>query len=261
MKYLAASSLSVALISILVSVCAIVGFFYFQFTVPAVATTLLFYFLYSGIGLGMMFHRYWTHRSFEFKNTFLKWLFTYMGLVIGRGSVIGWVHTHRGHHLYSDTEKDPHMVSMNHYRIFFPVLSDNGDTVNKRLIRDLLVHDQIEINKYYVPIVMVFPIVLCLIDPWLAYFMWVLPVFFTNIIWNAFIYYGHNKPGYQTFAETRDNSVNSWLFAILIFGEGWHNNHHKYPYKHTTKELKWEIDPLSWIINLVKTDDKTIKQE
>ena len=255
-RYLSASSLTVAIISVFVTAGAITGMFFFEFNTSQLLLAFVFYFMYSGVGLGMMFHRYWTHKSFEFKSVFVKWLLTGFGLLTGRGSVIGWVYVHREHHQFSDTEKDPHMKDMSHVRIFLPSISKHGDNVNKRLIRDLLVKEHLDINKYYVPLVLSFPLILFLVDPQLAYFMWFLPVFLTNIVWNAFIYYGHNKPGYKTFSDTRDNSVNSWLFAILTFGEGWHNNHHKYPYKHTTKELPWEIDPLAWVISLVKTNDK-----
>lgn len=252
MKYLAASSLSVAFISIFVTLGALLGLLHFNFGLTELIVTMIFYILYSCIGLGMMYHRYWTHHSFEFKNKYVKWILTYFGLVTGRGSIIGWVHVHRNHHLYSDTDKDPHMVNMNHLRIFLPALSESNDVVNKRVVRDLLVKEQLDINKYYNLIVLIFPMILFVIHPWLCYFAWFLPVFLTNIVWNSFIYYGHNKPGYQTFTDTKDNSVNSWIFSILIFGEGWHNNHHKYPYKDTTKEKPHEIDLLAYIINLVK---------
>ena len=29
--------------------------------------------------------------------------------------------------------------------------------------------------------------------------------------------------------ETTDDSRNNWLFGILALGEGWHNNHHRFP--------------------------------
>jgi len=29
--------------------------------------------------------------------------------------------------------------------------------------------------------------------------------------------------------EARDQSRNNWVVAVLVFGEGWHNNHHAFP--------------------------------
>lgn len=31
--------------------------------------------------------------------------------------------------------------------------------------------------------------------------------------------------GYRNY-ETKDNSRNNWLVALVTWGEGWHNNHH-----------------------------------
>ena len=51
--------------------------------------------------------------------------------------------------------------------------------------------------------------------------------------------------GYQTF-KTGDRSTNSWWVALLTFGEGWHNNHHAFPFS-ARHGLRWfEID-LTWL--------------
>jgi stearoyl-CoA desaturase (delta-9 desaturase) len=51
--------------------------------------------------------------------------------------------------------------------------------------------------------------------------------------------------GYQTF-KTGDRSTNNWWVALLTFGEGWHNNHHAFPFS-ARHGLRWfEIDP-TWI--------------
>jgi len=42
--------------------------------------------------------------------------------------------------------------------------------------------------------------------------------------------------------DTGDHSRNSWLLALITFGEGWHNNHHKYPGSTRQGFFWWEID-------------------
>ena len=42
--------------------------------------------------------------------------------------------------------------------------------------------------------------------------------------------------------NTRDESRNNWLLAILTLGEGWHNNHHHYPASARQGFYWWEID-------------------
>jgi stearoyl-CoA desaturase (delta-9 desaturase) len=253
MKYLSASPLTVGIIHMLAFVGTIAGIFYFEIDLKSLLLITVSYVLYSCVGLGMMFHRYWTHKSFEFKNKYTKWALTWFGLMTGRGSIIGWVYVHREHHQHSDTENDPHIRNMSVKKVFFPVLSDHGIEINKRLIKDLLTKEQVDINKYYVLLILSWIGVLALIDPWLAYFGWFVPVFITNIVWNSFIFYGHSKTiGYKSYA-TKDNSSNSWIFSILILGEGWHNNHHYSPKNYTTKVKWWEFDPIGKVINFVKT--------
>jgi stearoyl-CoA desaturase (delta-9 desaturase) len=42
--------------------------------------------------------------------------------------------------------------------------------------------------------------------------------------------------------ETKDDSRNSLLVALVTFGEGWHNNHHRYPNSTRQGFFWWEID-------------------
>jgi stearoyl-CoA desaturase (delta-9 desaturase) len=41
---------------------------------------------------------------------------------------------------------------------------------------------------------------------------------------------------------TRDNSRNNSWLALLTLGEGWHNNHHRYPAAARQGFYWWEID-------------------
>jgi stearoyl-CoA desaturase (delta-9 desaturase) len=47
--------------------------------------------------------------------------------------------------------------------------------------------------------------------------------------------------GYRNY-DTRENSRNNWLFALLTNGEGWHNNHHADPRSAVHGHRWWELD-------------------
>jgi stearoyl-CoA desaturase (delta-9 desaturase) len=48
--------------------------------------------------------------------------------------------------------------------------------------------------------------------------------------------------GYRNY-ETTDDSRNNWWVALITYGEGWHNNHHKYPRMAQHGHHRWwEID-------------------
>jgi stearoyl-CoA desaturase (delta-9 desaturase) len=53
--------------------------------------------------------------------------------------------------------------------------------------------------------------------------------------------------------ETRDDSRNNWLIALITSGEGWHNNHHAHPTS-ARHGLAWYEFDLSWIqIKILKS--------
>lgn len=245
-----ASATLLSIIQLLSSLATIAGIFYFEYTVTAWVIILLGYFLYSGVGVSMMMHRYWTHKSFEFKSKTLMWICSWFALMAGRGSIIGWVHVHREHHAFSDTAKDPHSPNINGWKVFFPHLLNYGEKINKSLVRDIFNRTQLNINKYYILLLLLWIGLLALIDLRLAYFGWIVPIAITQLVLNSFIYFGHSY-GYTNHIH-RDNSKNLWPFGILLWGEGWHNNHHKNPSKWNMQEQWWEIDLIAPVIRMIK---------
>lgn len=49
---------------------------------------------------------------------------------------------------------------------------------------------------------------------------------------------------------TPDRSRNNALIALLTLGEGWHNNHHRYPHAAAQGFAWWQFDPTLWILRL-----------
>jgi len=241
------SSINVLLIQLCSIIVSGLGIYTYTLGLIEISTILTFYFLYCGIGVGMMLHRFYSHKSFEFKSTIIQKLFTVITVLAGRGSPIGWVYVHRHHHAYSDTEKDPH--APNNILMLLPHKT-KVEKVNLRLVKDLLDKENIIINDWYMLIHIVVVLILTIVNPWLTVFVWALPVCITATMMDVSTYYNHTL-GYKNFV-TKDNSKNNWLFGYFMFGEGWHNNHHSNPKSVTTKIKWWELDLISWIIRLTK---------
>ena len=56
--------------------------------------------------------------------------------------------------------------------------------------------------------------------------------------------------GYRTY-QTGDESTNCWWVALISWGEGWHNNHHAFPFS-ARHGLRWfEIDMTWWHVRLL----------
>src|SRR5207244_1300496 len=52
--------------------------------------------------------------------------------------------------------------------------------------------------------------------------------------------------------RSRDEARNNWLVAILVFGEGWHNNHHAFPASARHGLRRWQFDVSWWVIRALE---------
>jgi stearoyl-CoA desaturase (delta-9 desaturase) len=245
-----ASAKNISILQLVSLAMTITGGFFFDFTWTSLVYVLIGYFLYSGIGVSMMLHRYYSHHSFEFKSDILKWICTWFAIVAGRGSPLGWVYVHRLHHTHSDTLQDPHDPETVGWKIFFPHLLKYGDAINKRIIIDMLTKFHISINTHYMWFIILWSVALLMISPTVFYFFYVIPFTMSFIALDFFVFLSH-KYGYRNF-ETKDTSKNNWFISLILWGEGWHNNHHKNPGNFTTKIKWWEIDLLGNFINIFR---------
>ncbi|XP_010523152.1 PREDICTED: delta-9 acyl-lipid desaturase 1-like [Tarenaya hassleriana] len=78
----------------------------FHFTWEALWLSLMLYPVIS-LGVTLSYHRNLAHRSFKLPK-WLEYLFAYIGLFALQGHPIDWVSTHRFHHQFTDSDRDPH---------------------------------------------------------------------------------------------------------------------------------------------------------
>lgn len=231
----------------------IYGIFNFtNFTLDNILLSLVSFYILNIVGVWLTYHRYFSHKSFKFRNRFFEWIFTVIGMLAGRGSPIGWAYLHRLHHRHSDTEKDPHGPSNIGFKFFgFEHMKKVENTeMQVFLIKDLMTPSQLFIHKYYLLMILSFMVIFSLINFELFYFLWIVPTVLVHFTISIFNYFGHTV-GYRNF-DTPDTSKNNfWLFPFLL-GDCWHNNHHANPKIETTKIRKFEIDPLSLFLGFIK---------
>jgi stearoyl-CoA desaturase (delta-9 desaturase) len=222
-----------------------------MFTAPNIIVSIISFYLLNILGNWMMLHRYFSHKSFEFKHDFFKWIFTLLSIMSGRGSPLGWAYLHRKHHACSDTDKDPHSPKYLGYKIFgFGHYKKQEEQMQIFIVKDLITKEQLFIHKWYMCIVLSFVFVLACISIELLYFAWILPAFLVHLSQNNFNYFGHTS-GYRNFETTDDSRNNMYLFP-LILGEAWHNNHHHDSKNYSTKKQSHEYDPLAAFIEIIK---------
>lgn len=250
---LGSTARNINLLTLVVTISVVLGFFNpTMFIITNVLVTLFSFYVLNILGNWMTLHRYYSHKSFEFKNNFLKWIFTLLAILSGRGSPLGWCYLHRKHHSHSDTEKDPHSPKYLGYKIFGfgHYTRQEEESMQIFIVKDMMTKEHLFIHKWYMAIILTFVIVFAYVNIQLLYFAWILPVFLVQLSQNNFNYFGHTS-GYRNF-ETKDNSRNNkWLFPFIL-GEAWHNNHHANPKKCSTQLLSTEFDPVMYIVSMVK---------
>jgi fatty-acid desaturase len=206
-----------------------------------------------GVCLG--YHRVLTHRSLKLWKP-LEYLTAILGVLAMQGGPIDWIATHRAHHAHTDKEGDPHDIHKG-------VLWAHMEWLYKRNESMLSVAEQHRLapdlanDKFYrfleatsIWWTIGLGIALFAIGgwSWLIWGVFVRVVITYHITWlvNSAAHYS----GYQSF-RTGDKSTNNWWVALLAWGEGWHNNHHAFPFS-ARHGLRWfEVDATWWTIKVL----------
>lgn len=248
---LSASANTITKVQIITSILALAGILLVDFNAINVSILIISFYLYSIIGVSLTLHRYYSHKSFEFKSSIVKWICTTIAILAGRGSPLGWVYVHRLHHAYSDQDKDPHSPHNLGFKLFgFKHIEDHSGKMKVFLVKDLMTKEHVFINKWYFGLITAWLVFLSLINIELVYFAWILPVMLVQLSQNCFNYFAHMH-GYRNF-ENRDTSTNNlWLWPF-IWGDAWHNNHHSNASAISTKVKPWELDPIAYITTFIK---------
>jgi len=227
--------------------------------------------LLTGLGLTVGYHRLFSHRSFAAAAPVAASLLI-LGSMAARGPMISWAAIHRRHHRFSDAAGDTHSPNLHD--------AARGGRLRGWLHAHLtwMIRHDYPNPRHYVPDL--------LADPGLVrinrlYYLWVmlglaLPAAIGAIVAggasglvDGFLWGGvvrlfvveHSMSGVNSFLHLfgarpfdapADNSRNSPWLGALVWGEGWHNNHHAFPYS-AAFGLKWyQLDAGFWLIRALQ---------
>jgi len=221
------------------------------------------------IGIGVGYHRHFSHRSFQTTRP-IKAILAIMGSFASQGPVVFWAAVHRRHHNFSDREGDPHSPHLHapgfanelkgfwHAHtgwLFSPEVYDwvlyVPDLVKDRMI--------MRINRLYflwVALGLAIPAAIgyFLIGGWrgaLDGFLW------GGLIRIALAHHGTWSVnsichifGTRPYRSDDYSRNNPWM-AIVVFGEGWHNNHHAFPSSAFHGLRWWQVDFHGYVIRML----------
>ena len=222
----------------------------FTFSWPNVAALLIGNWIVGSLGVGLGWHRLLTHRGFKAPK-WLEYTLSIFATMSIQDSPDKWVATHRIHHAFTETDKDPHSTNRGFWWaqvgwIVWGTAQDHDAATLNKYVPDLIKdkgHAMIS-RFYYVPII-ISALILFAIGGWTmvvwGVFARVVVGWHTTWFVNSLSHIFGSRPH-----DTGDDSTNNWFVALLTFGEGWHNNHHMSPTS-ARHGLRWYQFDMNWI--------------
>ena len=213
-------------------------------------------------------HRYAAHRMFTMSKATEKVFFVLSWLF--QGSSYLSPHTygamHRMHHAYADTENDVH--SPKYDKNLFTMMWRTKQTyvdifwgkqkVDAKFLKDLPTWRKFDLfgERYFSRLLWVGIYVAFWALFATAWWQWLLlPVSVVmGPVHGAIINWFAHKYGYRNF-KNKDTSKNLFPVELLMWGEGLHNNHHKFGGRANFGVKWWESDPmypLIWTLDRMK---------
>ncbi len=212
----------------------------------------------KGVGVTAGFHRLLAHRSYK-ANRVVQFVLGLAGSLAVQGGPLWWVAHHRHHHAATETEEDIHSpVTHGMWKSHIGWMGTDAAFNEKATnARDLHKFPEIKmLQRYYAWLILAQPVLLYLLGEALG------PAYSTSglqmVVWGFFI--STVVTWHVTFMvnsvchrwgsrpyDAGDASTNNMLIGILAFGEGWHNNHHKYPNSARHGLLWWQFD-FTWAL-------------
>jgi stearoyl-CoA desaturase (Delta-9 desaturase) len=212
-------------------------------------------------GITVVYHRGLAHRSFSMSRP-VQALGAAIGASAGQRGPLWWVANHRTHHRFADRPGDPHSPVVSgflHGHLGWLFESDgSGD---RAAVSDLERFPELRLlDRYHHVAPIATALALCAFGAALHVLA---PSLGTSgpqmLVWGFFVsttllYHCTfavnsvcHRFGGRRFA-TNDGSRNNVLVALVAMGEGWHNNHHRFPRSPRHGFARYEMDPSWWII-------------
>ena len=216
-------------------------------------------------GLTGGYHRYFCHHSFKTTRVF-QFTLAAVGSAAAQKGPLWWAGHHRSHHRYSDTDADVHPPGVKgfYWAHMGWVMSPANVRTRTEWVPDLVRFPELRwLDRHHYAPPVCLAVGLFMLGTWLgrtqpqlgtsglqllavAFFLSTTLLYHLTFAVNSV---GHTV-GEQRYA-TRDASRNGLLLALVTAGEGWHNNHHRYPTSERQGFYWWEIDMTHYLVVLL----------
>jgi len=225
----------------LVHLCAVIGVVAYGISVAHVALAMALYAIRMfAISAGS--HRYFSHRAYETSRGF-QLILALLATMSSQMGVLWWVSHHRIHHRHADQERDPHQRARGFWWAHMGwFLVDTHDATEWEQIPDLARYPELRWldRNHFMPAFGLIAILGLVAGP--QAIVWGYCVS-TVVLWHATFSLTSVSHwlGSRRYA-TKDDSCNNPVVALITFGDGWHNNHHREPGSARHGHAWWELD-------------------
>jgi stearoyl-CoA desaturase (delta-9 desaturase) len=204
-------------------------------------------YLASAMAITVGYHRLVAHSAFECRPWF-KVALLVAGSAAWQGSALSWTSDHLRHHAHTDQDSDPYNIRRGFWYAHVGWLFTNpneSDDLPAHLAEDPLLAWQ---DRWYFPLAIATGFVL----PWaicgvggllLAGVVRLVAVHHGTWFVNSWAHLGRRRPW-----NPAVSAADSWLVALVTFGEGWHNYHHAFPGDYRAGVERTQFDPSKWLI-------------
>ncbi len=218
------------------------GVFFVGWHSDAVAVAIGLY-LVRMFAITGFYHRYFSHRTFRTSRP-VQFVFALLGSSATQRGPLWWAAHHRKHHRYADTELDVHSPRQHGFwwsHMGWITSAENFAT-DLREVRDFARYPELRwLDRFDILVPVLLAATLFLIGgaPYLiwGYFVSTVALFHGTSLINSLAH----RLGSRRY-DTDDDSRNSLALALVTLGEGWHNNHHRFPGAARQGFFWWEID-------------------
>jgi fatty-acid desaturase len=250
---------------------ALLAFVPWLFSWSGLVVAILGHLTFGMLGITIGYHRLLTHRGFTCP-LWMEHMLAIFGMCNLQDSPARWVAIHRMHHQHSDHRPDPHspLATFVWGHMGWVVCRNRDhDHINffERYVRDMLrdpFYLNLEKRFRWLGVYIAHALILTALGAlwgllWTRDLNGALQMAASWFVWGVvvrtvFVLHGtwsvnsvSHVFGYRNY-ETRDNSRNNWLVALISHGEGWHNNHHASPRAARHGHRWYEYDMSWWVI-------------
>jgi stearoyl-CoA desaturase (delta-9 desaturase) len=197
------------------------------------------------------YHRYFAHRSYRL-GRIPQFLLAFGGTTSAQKGPLWWASTHRDHHRFTDTDRDPHSPQKGFWWAHVGWILSRKPTGGHDRIKDFAKYPELRfIDKHDWIGPWTLGVVAYLIGGWgglVVGFFWS-----TVLLWHATFSVNSlsHTFGWRRFG-TDDTSRNSTFVALMTMGEGWHNNHHHCPSSARQGFRWWEVDVTFYVLQMLR---------